>query len=125
MSARQDYIAGLRWLADVLENNADVPVGTGAWSFDPIRISAWDLDTYRVIVKALGNGDKGITSIGDLYFDAKPNDDFHVRAYLHDNTVCEKVQVGTRKATKTVETDEEVPVYEWHCPDSILKEDAQ
>jgi hypothetical protein len=119
---QQQYLDGLIELHKFLsERPALIPEA-------PIIVDnfVWDEDQFAPKVKALGSAEKKNTS--DYYY-LRRNIGIHkVEVTIRREKVCERVQVGTKEVTHTIYPEnvqtttitEEVPVYEWKCPDSIL-----
>lgn len=132
INSRQDYIDGLRQLADLLESTPDLPTpyvsGTSVFWAD------WH-DAARVAKLASlvpGKLRKNNPSKGgydakyyELTSDKKVGPfELSVRSYRA--TVCEKVQTGTKTVTipaveATPERIEEQPVFEFVCSPLLAK----
>ena len=126
MSAdRQDFINGLRQLADYLEARPALPVPDDL----PVQgwVFSWDDDAREELAaaaRAMGKAEKQVSDFaftlrgpqfaGGIYY--------YVGASRH--TVCERVVVGTEKVEvpdpNAPTITEEREIVEWHCPDSLL-----
>lgn len=131
---RAEYVAGLRMLADLLEQNPHLKLPFYGDVF-PMRVLVCNddpqdqRDQLAAWVKALpGRKDKAVGgTMGDfLMLRAKLRGlDFEVQAQRDD--VCERVVVGTKTETKVVkdpallasvpevEVTEEIEIVEWRC----------
>jgi hypothetical protein len=60
---------------------------------------------------------------GDFLFELayKANSVVEARILTAKQHICKKVVVGTRKVPETVVPEHEEDIYEWKCPESILK----
>lgn len=108
----------LRAMADWLEAHSEVQIPS-------IDVTVWSFGgrTFQQAVAALGAFDKEYTDSfvrAVVRFGA-------LRLVFSDwrETVCQKVQTGTRHVdARTIVTEEpehDEPVYEWRCPESWLK----
>lgn len=121
-----DVIAGLRLLADFLE---DRPTLTDAMRFSLSDIGAYPLTTERwqQCLNELGTFDKRSTSI-HLHAERAMNDSVMVSVTMNHEDVCERVEVGVKEVEVAVYPDDvvptierqQVPVYEWKCPPSWI-----
>ncbi|RJQ68111.1 hypothetical protein D5S17_32940 [Pseudonocardiaceae bacterium YIM PH 21723] len=117
----QDVIEGLRMLAHVLEMDHDI---RPAYLLPPHRApifytySAAELDAISMACRAAGfSVDKEITE--DSYNLVISNGRCSFKAYGARESVCERVQTGTRTVLVADPTAPKVevqePVYEWKC----------
>jgi hypothetical protein len=140
-TARQDYITGLRMLADLLEQNPDVklPYDSGAAPSPARRVTLYFLhsrdpkaDLTRFARLLPGRVDKEFSDntfsvVGRLA-------GLHIEATAYRDAVCERVVTGTRTVTTMVpdpnwngpmvEQTDEVEDVEWVCH-PLLAETAE
>jgi hypothetical protein len=125
METREEFVAGLRAMADHFEDHPDqdLPyVGNSKFYIWPDS-----KDEFTEQVRALGSCDKGSD---DNYVNAsKQFGPFTVQVTANHSAVCERVVKGTHMVTKKVypnvepvETLVEEEIVEWVCPPSFLKE---
>jgi hypothetical protein len=131
-NARQEYIEGLRKLADLLDATPDLPTpymtNTGPrWSsyFDASEVARLASLVPGTMRKNDPNADGYNAEYYELTSDVKFGP-FRLVVTSYRDTVCEKVQTGT----KTVEHPrvkaaparvEEVPVFEYVCSPLLAK----
>jgi hypothetical protein len=118
---RQEFVDNLRELADFLEKNPNlIPWG----GFSCYR-SARTIDEFATLIK--GTGGTWEKSVDEIDMEMTQLFGPHrVTVYVPRGEICERVQTGTR--TETVPDPDyevptiiqEVPVYEWVCPPSVL-----
>lgn len=111
MSERQEKINGMRALCDFLESAPDVPVPFGRLQSEYL-LGADVKEQMVKVARAMKTFEKDIDE--DNYALVKMFGPIRLRIYTKRKSVCEQVQVGV----------EEVPKYEWRCPDSLLEMDA-
>lgn len=132
LTEQQDYIDGLRALADFLDENRDLTPHYGrgvdvalffSLGDEPAMAKVWLADKAR----RFGKAEKSKTS--PFYEVARRFGPHKLSANVRENLVCEQVHVGTRTVEREVlppgvemvtETVKE-PVYEWRCPPSLLE----
>ncbi len=121
---RRKHIEDLRSFIDWLEVHEGVPI-----PFDLQRIHLYphELDAFSEIARQMGTFEKEMDET--LYTLVKRFGSIEFRVVKWRETVCKRRQVGTVKKMERVpvqfeEVEKEVPVYEWECPDSLLKEEA-
>lgn len=136
--SRAEYVQGLREMADWIESHPSYREG-GYWMHSGhVVFDFVDADKLAEKARAFGTADKYADddSIG-LERRFGPH---KVVMYTPRDETCERIQVGTetKTVTKTVPVEElngrradkmlaevteveEVPVYEWVCPDSLLR----
>lgn len=120
------FADGLRELADFVEPRPElfsVYVVAGVW----LNLFADSREEFAEKARDFGDADK--IERGDWYILRKRFGPHGVDLNIRREKVCTRVQVGTRTvsapdpeaaaALPLVETEE--PVYEWQCPDSILR----
>lgn len=122
---RQEFIHGLRELAEMLEADERLPLPYGEQvliTFPDPEDGEDKSDTLARLARAIpGRVDKKFEG-GTVSLDRR----FGPITYrLFSSGVCERVQVGTKTVTREepVETrtvTEEVPRYEYRCPGSLL-----
>jgi len=125
MSSHEEYIAGLREYADLLEANPGLPRTTGEYFCWPCTSSEQMVATVRLFG---GQWDKR-TSEGSDYFTLERFIGPHrISVYTARENVCERVVIGTETVEipdpelvadvplVTVEQD----VVRWVCPESLL-----
>ena len=136
MNTREQYIDGLRELADRLERHPETPLpyATGTRQSVSLPVPFYS-DTEREFsdtIRALGGGDKSIGTDGKLTVTGSLAG-LHYEIVLM-NGVCELVETGeveeyeavevvTEAVTRTVSKSR--PVLERRCPDSLLKLGAE
>ena len=120
---QSEWIRGLYDMAEFFENHShliprhsEVTVDLFAMGDDPVA-------SIRTMIKGTGRWDKSVETVA--WFELRrwfgPH---HIAINASRDAVCERVQVGTRTVEKPdpdaphVTVDE--PIYEYHCPDSIL-----
>lgn len=124
MSELAEVSVGLRALADWFDRQPrDLP--GSFYGGVTLFVSA---DELPAVAKAIGTADK---QVDDWTF--KLVRDFgggiSLRTWTSRDAVCEQVKVGTRRVTRHVvpegveltEVTETEDVYEWRCPESILR----
>lgn len=116
---REGLITGLRELADWLEANPEVKTP----HFSDFNI--WSIDREQFIKQAhlIGSGEKR-QAYGYLMIEKR----FGALTFalnIQQASVCTRIQVGERdvpaRAAVAAHTE---PIYEWECPESLMKEDA-
>ena len=143
---RADYIAGLRQLADVLEQHPDLPLPLrGSKSVVPVDWLLFGGDTRdnlaaqkRVaaqIVRALPcKFDKHVTA--NLFRYSGELGGLHVQVVVDQAAVCERVVVGTETVTREVPDPDAAPVptvtvtetvekVEWQCRPLLASTETQ
>lgn len=117
-----EFSDGLRAMADWFDRHPDLPGSVhGA-----VMIFA-DADELPVVARALGTAEKDADEYGFRLrrrFGPVP-----LSTYTARDAVCERVKVGERTVTRhvppegveLVEVAEVEDVYEWRCPESILR----
>ena len=125
---------GMRELLALVEEHGLAFPDVFVWSFSPKIDATWqcgDRETFRAVTKALGstvdNPWRKLTNGGNyrLQRDYSTNLAIEIKATWG---TCEQVQVGTKveerdeivRPAETKRVVEEVPVFEWQCPDSVL-----
>lgn len=122
---RQPYIAGLRQLADLLEDNTDLPLPYHG-TMSELAIFADSKEQLVAVARALpGKVGKTFDDRSDTYgFELHGSiGGLRVIVYGDRNEVCQRVVTGTREVTKTVpapdapmvEITETVEDVEWIC----------
>jgi hypothetical protein len=110
---RSEYIAGLRELADLLQDHPEVPLPYNGTTTELLWIE-YDRDIIATIIKALpGPVTKHYTAAGQ----------FQAKTRLHGlrvEVVCERVVVGTETVTVPAvearpEAIVEQEIVEWRC----------
>jgi hypothetical protein len=123
--ARGEYIAGLRALADLLDQHPDVPTPYHGHDVE-LAIFTRNKDELITTARALpGKLDKAFDARRDVYgFELHGKiHGLQVIVYAHRDQVCHRVVTGTRQVTKTVpapdapmvEITETVEDVEWQC----------
>lgn len=119
--SKREWIDGLRAMCDFFET-----VDLEAWSGFVANVSVDDKADMAIKAKLLGSCEK---SVGETFFSLIRHFGPHrIDVYAIRDQICEKVKTGTKTETKKVfpegvelvEVSEEVDVYEWVCPKSIL-----
>lgn len=120
---RQQFIDGLRSLADFMEANAVVPVPYIGSMIHTVR----DREAFIPIARALGAGTKEYTN--EYFFFGKSfGQEIIYKLVIKREKVCEAKVVGTRIIPAHVipaRREEEIAehteeIIEWECKDSIL-----
>lgn len=103
---RTGYIAGLRALADLLEQHDEVPLPFTGSSYSPIAISDFlhaedPKGDLAAAARAFpGRLDKDVR---DDYFDLRGQlGSLHVKFTAYREAVCERIVTGTREVTREV-----------------------
>jgi len=123
-------VGSLRELADFFENNGeDLP----QFVFDPqVKLASYvtlkeDMVTgLKVMSRGTTFNNPVVKNQTDFAYELtrKFGEAGEFQIWTNRDTVCERVQTGvkTEPVREYVETGEtkEVPVYEWHCNDSLL-----
>lgn len=128
MGEREEFIAGLRDLADWLEERPELPGPVGG---ERVLVFTQDAETFREYLGHMGAVEKNYS--GDDYARAiKRFGPINYEVFTDREKVCRRVQVGTRTVaqevpvedveTKTVEVEE--PVYEWDCSPFLADREA-
>lgn len=128
MSTREDYISGLRKLADLLEQRTELPI---PWHGDmdqggalAVYMLSAEREAFVEAVRALpGKAEKAVER--DTYRVSTMLDGLGIEIVAFRDNVCRKVVTGTREVTKTipdpaaqvpmVEVTETVEDIEWVC----------
>jgi hypothetical protein len=122
---RTDYIRGLREMADWLEAHPDVPAPCS----DIFNVFVKDKERFLEVRRAAGLSNKS----GDanyVYFYKVFSGDIRLEINIKKELTCERVKVGEKvipaKPARTIELPAEPEkreeVFEWRCPESLLKE---
>lgn len=109
---RQEFIQGLRDLADFLEARPTVPTPNGYLN-QYVFPSA-----FRESARALGAFDK--TPSDDFYGAERRFGPITLRLFTDRSAVCKRIVKGTRIIPAEPERTEEV--VEWECSESLLAE---
>lgn len=110
--ANQDFIDGLREMADWIEQTNWHDVFNCTIHVFP------EQGKFAEAVRRLGNCKKEF--IGAWAYGVKKfGNSLEIRVCADRGKVCERVKVGTRIIP--AQPEQEIDVYEWHCPESILK----
>jgi len=129
VSARDEYVTGLRMLADLLDNNPNIPLPyTGREKHTGLLWILHDDQraTLAAIAKALPGKVEKSVRVKDGAFDLIGQlAGFHVKAIANRDEVCTRVVVGTETITKKVpdpsvtvpevEVTETVERIDWIC----------
>ncbi len=124
MTEREEWIAGVRALADFYEQHPDLPL-----SVSDIQLCLFPkLEEMRKYVGIFGKAQKD--ALGDSYFTL--NKQFskdryrkiYIQATWQREKVCERVVTGRKKViqkvqikpAETTDVEVEVETYEWKCP---------
>ena len=119
---RADMIAGLRNLADFLEQTPEfddfcLPLEVLSFAKGKMQLAA----TAKLIAPCIKQ------TCGDwFYFIRDFGGEVRIKACIERTALCEKVEVGKRIVPARPETvlpatpEKEETVWEWVCPDSIL-----
>lgn len=123
---RDEYVAGLRELAARLERHPEAPLPHDGHGYSSILVFVRSPEEFAEAARCYGgvkhHGDKGIE-----LRDGVPG--LRIRVCPLEDTVCERVEVGTRTEVayevpedvkEQYRVEREVPVYETRCPDSVL-----
>lgn len=138
MTHRDEYISGLRKLADLLESKPDIPLPIQGHSGIELsfRAGEWDQDhdeqraAMARIVRAFPVELRKTASEYFFGFEGKL-DGLHFDVYVDRDVVCERVETTETvietvpdpevlESVPTVEVTKEVTKVEWVCPDSVL-----
>lgn len=121
---RENWIAGIRAMADFFEQHPDLP-----YPLSNVQLCLFPkLDEMRKYVTIFGKAKK--EALGDSYFTLNKyfyRDKYtsvYVQATWEREQVCEKVVTGRKKVMQTVQVkppetiqvETEVETYEWKCP---------
>jgi len=138
---RTNYTAGLRALADLLDNRPNLPLPyTGSSSASPITFYALGAgqnpkDVLAQVARMLhGTATKTVSASGDYYSIAGNFYGLHIDATAYRNAVCQRVVMGTHEvtvpATAKIPARPAMPAYvetvedvQWVCG-SLLAEQA-
>jgi hypothetical protein len=120
-----EYAEGLRQLADFAEAHPNL-VDEDCFGLN-VNVFARDRAEMAVMVRELGSAEK--YESGAFYYLRRRFGPHNLDLCINREQVCERIQTGTRVVTRPdpkvvadipmVEVEE--PVYEWVCPDSILR----
>lgn len=131
-TARADYIAGLRAIADLLESTPDLPLPTTRkiewaahwYTSNDDEIPAVVADLARRIPGKLTKNDPTRGAYAAAYYELSGNvGGMPVRVWAERSAVCERVVTGTREVVETVpapdapmvEVVKTVEDFEWVC----------
>jgi hypothetical protein len=130
--ARQEYIEGLRQLADLLEATPDLPAPR--MEYNSARWSAWSnaAEVARLASLVPGQMHKNDPNANDYnaeYYELTSSvqfGPFRLIVQSYRTTVCERVQTGTKRtmieAVKAAPARfEDVPVFEYVCSPLLAK----
>ena len=112
------FVDGLRALAGFLERHPDMPrPGT-------VRVDIW-VDTkeeFRKVARTLGSAEK-LDQFDWLYVLRKHfSETVQLDLNITRGLVCERIVTGTRVVPETFTPERVEQIFEWTCPDSIMKE---
>ena len=136
---RNDYIAGLRALADALDTNAELPLPYhGGSDSTPILAFAYGKDAVAAWARAMpGKVEKKYDDTGDSTFGFQLRGSFaglSIRVHAKRSDVCERVVTGTKTvirevpdavalaAVPTTTVTETVETVEWICSPLLAPE---
>lgn len=114
MSKREEFIAGLREVADFLEKNPSVPCPRYETLYVPT-----DKDGLREAAKAPGHADKG--AFGEQFYIDRTFGPVKITFAADRAEVCRKVVKGTREVPERVVPARTEEIIEWECTDPLLK----
>lgn len=127
-TTRDDFVQGLRALADALEADDGLPIPTMSaptvWPSTRSELAA----VTKAMLRAEPRGRIEKSPLASTYFNVSKDFGGGVKydATMAREEVCQRRQVGTKTVTReeavetrTVEVEE--PVYEWDCADPILQ----
>jgi hypothetical protein len=120
MNNREEFIKGLRDIADFFEDRPELPIPNYGESF-----YIWEKSLVNARERAIQMAPAEKIYL-ESYFNLQRRFGPHkvVVSWARD-AICERVQVGTKHVPAyTVEAHEE-PVYEWDCGQPILGSDKQ
>lgn len=127
---KNEYIAGLRELADFLESRDFPDTWKSSWGTDEsypninVSLFTYDKETFGKLTSLLGGLEKSASESYLTSHKKLANSSIQVHGYRE--MICEKVKVGTKiipaKEAELVpaEPEHEEDIYEWKCPDSFL-----
>lgn len=135
-SQQTEWLTGLREMADFMEANPDL---IPSWSTFMVNLFQEDDETSAQFLarmaRRLGTASKEATE--PYFYLVRRFGPHDIRATAARDKVCERVQVGIRTVTEevpdpahvidvpTITVTREEPVYDWICPDSILRPISQ
>lgn len=126
--------AAMRVLLDLLDERGVAMPDVFAFGWDSEVLAEWraeDREAFRAVTKALGSTVEHPwakhTSGGNYRLERTHGPNLRLKVTATWGT-CEQVQVGSEvkerqevvQPAQTRTVVEEVPVYEWRCPDSVL-----
>lgn len=124
VDSTHDYADGLRRLADFIDAHPDLFRDTCELT---VNLFAENREEFAEKARQLGSAEK--VEMGGWYVLRKKFGPHRLDLNIAREYVCTQVQTGTRTVSKpdpevlatvpTVEVEE--PVYEWQCPDSLLR----
>jgi hypothetical protein len=132
-SDRDNLVAGLRELADWIEENGhrlpvrEIEFKADTWVFDdwkdynnPDKYLRPAREKMQQIARVLGRADKELMS--DWFSLKKKFGDFVMLEFTSNRkVVCRKVVKGTRTIPEQVIPEHEEEIVEWECNDPLLK----
>lgn len=111
----KQFAGSLHELAKFYEEHPDFP------QFDTYIFNVWlkDKETFQKAARELGDSKKG--AVSDYFFLKRQFGPFRLDVNVQRDLICEKRQVGTRTIPAYSSPEQVVPVYEWTCPESVMK----
>lgn len=100
---RSDYTAGLRALADLLDQHPEVPLPYSGTKQSPLLIVPHE--NQRQVLADVARAFPGTVrkDVRDGYFDLYASvEGLHVQVIAYRSEVCERVVIGTREVTREV-----------------------
>lgn len=121
-----ELAAQLRALADIYEQNPEIPAPYDMREGHTDFVFCHDRDVFAAAIKAFGAGEKKFTSDRVEFLPASfPN----LIVSCERNKVCERVVIGTRHVAEKVIPERVIPAYteeivEWQCKPFLESEEA-
>jgi hypothetical protein len=117
----ETLIAGLRELADFLEDNDEIAERLAASTVN-FNVYAFNRDEFQSFVRQIGRGKK---SAGDNFFGViRTFGAVTLEVFTHRAQVCERVVVGTREVPETVTPARVEEIVEWRCEPILGERDG-
>lgn len=112
MMTTQDYVAGLRKLADWYEGHLDAP---RPYAHETLAFNVANREAIQEVLRAFGGKWTKEASSGLMYFYSTFGP-FRLKMYTGQENVCTMRQVGTKVVPAIpAQPEREVPIYEWDC----------
>lgn len=127
---RQEYVTGLRKLADFIESlnvteaeQGEVPVMSGFWFGHKLQGFVHSKEDIAIWARTLGSFEKQFDS-NYLELNKRFSENVSIEVNVTRNVICERVVVGKKTVPETYipskfVAEHEEEIVEWRCPEDL------